>query len=140
MLKYLNKSMRILDLGCGTGLCGAWFTDYAKDLVGVDISPNMIEQVRTEHRVNAQSRVGSPRTSFAEWTAGHGWAGVKPTWLMICCLLAGQAKKKLIYSELLVQDLNEYLRTPHEATEAFDIVVSADVLQVCRAPSLCGRA
>lgn len=59
---------------------------------------------------------------------------------MICCLLAGQAKKKLIYSELLVQDLNEYLRTPHEATEAFDIVVSADVLQVCRAPSLCGRA
>lgn len=50
VLSYLNKSMRILDLGCGTGLCGAWFTDYAKDMVGVDIAPNMIEQVRhTQH-------------------------------------------------------------------------------------------
>lgn len=31
-----------LDLGCGTGLCGAVMRPYAKRLVGVDVSPNML--------------------------------------------------------------------------------------------------
>lgn len=34
--------LRILDLGCGTGLCGAAFRDAAARLVGVDLSPNMV--------------------------------------------------------------------------------------------------
>jgi len=36
----------ILDLGCGTGLCGATFKDMARRLDGVDLSPRMIEKAR----------------------------------------------------------------------------------------------
>ena len=38
------KACRILDLGCGTGLCGIYFRDMALELIGVDLSPNMIAQ------------------------------------------------------------------------------------------------
>ncbi len=34
----------ILDLGCGTGLCGIYFRDLARFLVGVDISSGMLQQ------------------------------------------------------------------------------------------------
>jgi len=34
----------VLDLGCGTGLCGALFRPCAKRLVGVDLSPRMLER------------------------------------------------------------------------------------------------
>lgn len=43
MLTYLNQSLDILDLGCGTGLIGSWFKDYARKLVGVDVSPTMLD-------------------------------------------------------------------------------------------------
>jgi predicted TPR repeat methyltransferase len=33
----------ILDLGCGTGLCGMPFKPLAKTLAGVDLSPNMLQ-------------------------------------------------------------------------------------------------
>lgn len=36
----------VLDLGCGTGLCGARFRSWAKTLVGVDLAGNMLEQAR----------------------------------------------------------------------------------------------
>ncbi len=36
----------ILDLGCGTGLCGPLLKPLAKTLVGVDLSPNMVEKAR----------------------------------------------------------------------------------------------
>lgn len=36
----------ILDLGCGTGLAGLQFHDLARRLVGVDLSPRMIEKAR----------------------------------------------------------------------------------------------
>ena len=51
-------------MGCGTGLCGAWFTDYSSQMVGVDISPNML----------------------------------------------AQAKKKLVYDELIAADLREWAK------------------------------
>jgi len=35
---------RVLDLGCGTGLCGIYFRDLAFELIGIDISPKMIER------------------------------------------------------------------------------------------------
>jgi len=37
-----SKPLDILDLGCGTGLCGAPFKTYAKSLTGVDLSPKML--------------------------------------------------------------------------------------------------
>lgn len=36
--------MAVLDLGCGTGLCGPLLRDLAARLVGIDLSPGMIEK------------------------------------------------------------------------------------------------
>jgi predicted TPR repeat methyltransferase len=38
----------VLDLGCGTGLCGEAFRPFCDWLVGVDISPGMIERARAK--------------------------------------------------------------------------------------------
>src|SRR5262249_30421251 len=38
----------MLDLGCGTGLAGAAFRPYVDWLVGVDLSPGMIEKARAK--------------------------------------------------------------------------------------------
>ncbi len=40
------RSLDTLDLGCGTGLCGLAFRDWARALVGVDLSAQMIAQAR----------------------------------------------------------------------------------------------
>lgn len=37
----------ILDLGCGTGLCGIYFRDLARFLVGIDLSTLMLAQAKT---------------------------------------------------------------------------------------------
>ena len=39
----LQKDLAVVDLGCGTGLAGAAFKAMAKRLVGVDLSPMMLE-------------------------------------------------------------------------------------------------
>jgi predicted TPR repeat methyltransferase len=39
----------MLDLGCGTGLAGAAFRPLADTLVGVDLSPKMVEQARRKN-------------------------------------------------------------------------------------------
>jgi len=41
-----TRGLAVLDLGCGTGLSGAAFRDAAARLVGVDLSPAMIEKAR----------------------------------------------------------------------------------------------
>ena len=38
--------LKILDAGCGTGLCGALLRPMAKSLIGVDLSPKMLERAR----------------------------------------------------------------------------------------------
>ena len=40
------EPMDILDLGCGTGLCGERLRDLARRLVGVDLAPKMLEVAR----------------------------------------------------------------------------------------------
>lgn len=52
---FLSKSqtLDILDLGCGTGLCGKPFKPYANSFAGVDLSPKMLavaaqKQIYTE--------------------------------------------------------------------------------------------
>jgi predicted TPR repeat methyltransferase len=39
-------SLDVLDLGCGTGLCGVELRTLARSLTGVDLSPKMIEKSR----------------------------------------------------------------------------------------------
>jgi predicted TPR repeat methyltransferase len=39
---------QVLDLGCGTGLCGQVFRCYAKKMVGVDLSDKMLEVARAK--------------------------------------------------------------------------------------------
>jgi len=41
-----SNQLITLDLGCGTGLCGPFLRPYSSKLVGVDLSPNMINQAR----------------------------------------------------------------------------------------------
>ena len=40
------KSLDVLDLGCGTGLCGLALQSWARSLIGIDLSPKMLEQAR----------------------------------------------------------------------------------------------
>jgi predicted TPR repeat methyltransferase len=42
----IAENPRVLDLGCGTGLCGVLFKPVAAQLVGVDLSARMIERAR----------------------------------------------------------------------------------------------
>ncbi len=46
---FLSKNITILDLGCGTGLCGIPFKSYAKKLVGVDLSGKMLHFAREKN-------------------------------------------------------------------------------------------
>jgi len=43
---FVNATKDILDIGCGTGLAGAWLKDYARNLVGVDLSEQMVNVAR----------------------------------------------------------------------------------------------
>ncbi len=42
-----SKTINVLDLGCGTGLCGIYFRDLANFLVGVDLSAQMLAQAKS---------------------------------------------------------------------------------------------
>lgn len=50
-----DRLLDILDLGCGTGLCGPLFKPIASSLAGVDLSPNMIEKCKAR---NVYDRLG----------------------------------------------------------------------------------
>lgn len=41
-----DATHRVIDLGCGTGLCGLVARPYAATLCGVDLSPRMLERAR----------------------------------------------------------------------------------------------
>ncbi len=41
-----NRTHDVLDIGCGTGLCGPLLREYAARLVGVDLSAKMLDQAR----------------------------------------------------------------------------------------------
>jgi len=40
--QHVDKKLDILDLGCGTGLCGEVIKPYARSLIGVDLSEKML--------------------------------------------------------------------------------------------------
>lgn len=41
-----NRSLEVVDAGCGTGLCGPLLRPYARRLTGVDLSPRMVDRAR----------------------------------------------------------------------------------------------
>lgn len=43
------RGLRILDLGCGTGLCGEALRPFAAYLAGIDLSPRMVAKCRARH-------------------------------------------------------------------------------------------
>ena len=46
----LRKGLRILDIGCGTGVLESYLLPYSPlQIVGVDISPEMIEKARSKY-------------------------------------------------------------------------------------------
>ena len=55
-----------LDLGCGTGLCGVVFKPDVKAIIGVDISPAMIEKAR-ERNLYDRLEVAEVLKSLQEW-------------------------------------------------------------------------
>lgn len=52
------RELRVLDAGCGTGLCGPVLAPYAAQLTGVDLSANMLARARArggyDHLVKAE--------------------------------------------------------------------------------------
>ena len=42
----INKEVRILDLGCGTGVFAKVFQDSGYNILGVDVAPKMVKIVK----------------------------------------------------------------------------------------------
>jgi predicted TPR repeat methyltransferase len=45
-----RKDYHVLELGCGTGLCGTLLAEHAEELMGVDFCAPMLEQAQTKRR------------------------------------------------------------------------------------------
>jgi predicted TPR repeat methyltransferase len=48
-----KKSLEVLDAGCGTGLCGPLLAPYARRLIGVDLSAEMLARARSRSLYDA---------------------------------------------------------------------------------------
>ena len=62
--------MDVLDLGCGTGLCGPLLRPMARTLTGVDLSPAMIDKAR-EHGVYDRLEVGDLVETLRRFPRGY---------------------------------------------------------------------
>ena len=60
------KNWNILDLGCGTGLCGEKFKSLANKLIGIDLSPKMIEIAKQKNVYN-QLQVGDIASKMLDY-------------------------------------------------------------------------
>ncbi len=60
------RGLRVLDLGCGTGLFGAAVREFARELVGVDLSPDMAERA-ARRGIYDRLEVGE----LTAWLAGN---------------------------------------------------------------------
>jgi SAM-dependent methyltransferase len=52
LIKYLDKTDKVLDIGCGNGFSTAIFSDYCHEIVGGDFSPEMVRRARIENSKN----------------------------------------------------------------------------------------
>jgi predicted TPR repeat methyltransferase len=51
-----TQTRRILDAGCGTGLCAGFLRQYAKEIVGADLSTKMLEKAHEKQLYDFLSR------------------------------------------------------------------------------------
>lgn len=65
--KIAPAQLKTLDLGCGTGLCGARFRDIAKPLIGIDLSSKMIE-IAALKNIYDELKVMSIQQALTEYT------------------------------------------------------------------------
>jgi predicted TPR repeat methyltransferase len=49
LLKEDFRNLSIVDLGCGTGLCGPLLKPHARKLIGIDIAPKMVAAARSKN-------------------------------------------------------------------------------------------
>ena len=56
----------VLDIGCGTGLCGALLRPFARRLSGVDLSPAMLEEAGRKHLYDELAQ-----GELTGWMAAH---------------------------------------------------------------------
>lgn len=64
------SGLRVLDLGCGTGLAGVTFRSLAGELVGVDLAPRMVEKARARgvyDQLEVADAVAALRAEAAAW-------------------------------------------------------------------------
>lgn len=83
---------RALDLGCGTGLAGAAFAPHVQALVGIDISPAMIEQARRTGHYHALL-VGDALDCLSRERAASIDLVIAADSLPYCCDLAPLARE-----------------------------------------------
>ncbi|MEO8402224.1 MAG: tetratricopeptide repeat protein [Gammaproteobacteria bacterium] len=91
------QSLDILDLGCGTGLCGALFKPFAKSLVGVDLSEKMLH-VAAEKNIYTALHASELNTFLADKNAAYN------------LILAGDVLVYLGDLELLFKQISHALR------------------------------
>lgn len=65
-----GSSLDVLDLGCGTGLCGPLLRPIARTLAGVDLAPAMIEKARER---GGYDRLEAKDILEALHSSPHGW-------------------------------------------------------------------
>ncbi|WP_051378131.1 tetratricopeptide repeat protein [Derxia gummosa] len=65
------KALRVLDAGCGTGLCGPLLAPWARGLVGVDLSMGMLR--KAEARGVYDELVKAELTAFLEAAEPAAW-------------------------------------------------------------------
>lgn len=56
--ELVDRGASVLDVGCGTGVATAALAAAGLDVVGIDLSPNMIAQAR-QHNPGLEFRIGS---------------------------------------------------------------------------------
>jgi predicted TPR repeat methyltransferase len=65
-----TDALDVLDIGCGTGLCGPLLRPLARRLVGVDLSPKMVDKAR-ERGVYDEIRIGELTAALAAERAAY---------------------------------------------------------------------
>lgn len=98
----------VLDLGCGTGLCGKILRQKAGKIVGVDISPKMIEHANNLYLFETEEEIENDKKD--EKNTENNTENKEPV------------KKVKVYDELVENDIISYFRNTNDK---FDVIVGA---------------